>query len=153
MHWGVFSVPSYQSEWFWWDWQGAKDPAVIEFMQANYRPDFTYPDFAKHFTNEFFDPFEWADVLADSGAKYVVLTSKHHEGFCNWNTATSQGWNSVDVNPFQDLVGELATAIRNRTDIHFGLYFSQFEWFNRWYLADKKNKFKTQIYPEVYHIM
>ena len=48
-----------------------------------------------------------------------------------------------------DLVGALANAVRNRTDVHFGLYFSQFEWFNDWYLADKAAKFKTQVYPSM----
>ena len=45
--------------------------------------------------------------------------------------------------------GELATAIRAKTDIHFGLYHSLFEWFNPLYLADKKNKFKTNEYVKV----
>ena len=53
----------------------------------------------------------------------------------------------MDTGPQQDLVGELANAIRNRTSVRFGLYFSQFEWFNDWYLADKAAKFTTQVYP------
>ena len=44
-------------------------------------PDFTYGDFAKQFKAEFFDPNQWADIFNASGAKYIVLTSKHHEGF------------------------------------------------------------------------
>lgn len=50
----------------------------------------------------------------------------------------------MDVGPHRDIVGELADAIRNKTDIRFGLYHSLFEWFNPLYLADKKNKFTTQ---------
>lgn len=149
MHWGIYSVPSFSNEWFWWDWRGAKNPAYIEFMESNYPPDFKYPDFAPMLKAEMFDPNEWADTIASSGAKYYILTSKHHEGFCNWKTATSQGWNSVDTGPQMDLVGALASAIRNRTDVRFGLYFSQFEWFNDWYLADKAAKFKTQVYPSM----
>ena len=68
IHWGVFSVPSFRSEWFWWDWQGAKDKDVISYMQANYKPDFTYADFAPQFTAEFFSPARWADIFNASGA-------------------------------------------------------------------------------------
>jgi alpha-L-fucosidase len=153
MHWGVYSVPSYQSEWFWFDWKGPKPSKdVIEFMEANYRPDFAYADFAPMFKAELFDPDEWAETLAASGAKYIVLTSKHHEGFCNWDTETSQDWNSMDVGPFRDLVGDLAKSIRNKTDIHFGLYFSQFEFFHPLYLEDKAGHFATQKYPQMVSI-
>jgi alpha-L-fucosidase len=67
--WGVFSVPSFGSEWFWWTWKTAKNPALVEFMKNNYRPDFTYADFAPKFTAEFYDANEWADILEASGAK------------------------------------------------------------------------------------
>ena len=69
MHWGVYSVPSFYSEWFWWCWKGAKTPECIDFMQKNYRPGFSYADFAPMFKAEFFDPNQWADILAKSGAK------------------------------------------------------------------------------------
>lgn len=46
--------------------------------------------------------------------RYVVLTTKHHEGFTNWPSAVSWNWNSKDVGPHRDLVGELGTAIRKR---------------------------------------
>ena len=65
----------------------------------------------------------------------------------------------MDTGPHRDLVGDLAAAIRNNTDIHFGLYFSQFEWFNPLYLQDKANQFKTQTYvkdvslPQMYEIV
>ena len=68
--------------------------------------------------------------MTESGAKYVVLTTKHHEGFTNWGSKYSWNWNAVDVGPGKDLVGLLANSIRNRTDVHFGVYHSLFEWFN-----------------------
>ena len=61
-------MPSFRSEWFWWDWQGAKDKDVVNFMQENYKPDFTYADFAKQFTAEFYDAARWADIFNASGA-------------------------------------------------------------------------------------
>ena len=69
MHWGVYSVPSFGSEWFWENWQGSKQPAYVSFMEKNYPPDFTYPDFAPDFKAEFFDPNKWASLFQQSGAK------------------------------------------------------------------------------------
>jgi alpha-L-fucosidase len=68
MHWGVYSVPSFGSEWFWWNLhQGNK--AYVDFLKKNYPPGFKYADFAPMFHAEFFDPNEWADLLSKSGAK------------------------------------------------------------------------------------
>ncbi|KAM4785793.1 plasma alpha-L-fucosidase isoform 2-T2 [Cyanocitta cristata] len=147
IHWGVFSVPSFGSEWFWWYWQKEKREPYVKFMEANYPPGFSYEDFGPLFTAEFFDPNQWADILKASGAKYVVLTSKHHEGFTLWGSKYSWNWNAVDVGPKRDLVAELATSVRNRTDLHFGLYHSLFEWFNRLFLEDATNAFKTRKFP------
>ena len=74
-------------------------------MEKNYPPNFTYADFANQFTAEFYNPDEWADIFSSSGAKYVVLTSKHHEGFCMWPSKNSFNWNSMDVGPKRDIVG------------------------------------------------
>ncbi|XP_070580011.1 alpha-L-fucosidase-like [Ptychodera flava] len=159
MHWGVFSVPSFGSEWFWWSWKGAKQAEYIKFMIDNYAPDFEYPDFAPMFHAELFDPDEWAEILEASGARYLVLTSKHHEGWTNWGSKYSWNWNSVDAGPHRDLVGALANSIRKNTSLKFGLYYSLFEWFHPLYLEDKKNGFQTQTYvkdvmtPQMYEIV
>jgi len=61
-----------------------------------------------------------------------------------WPSNNSWNWNAMDVGPQRDLVGALATSIRNRTDIVFGLYHSLFEWYNPLYLNDKSNGYETQ---------
>ncbi|XP_037785489.1 alpha-L-fucosidase-like [Penaeus monodon] len=160
LHWGVFSVPSFGSEWFWENWQGRHDSSYVDFMNKNFRPNFTYADFAPAFTAEFFDPEEWASVFNASGARYIVLTSKHHEGFTLWPSRYSWNWNSLDVGPKRDLVGDLAKAVRSKTPhIHFGLYHSLFEWFNPLYLQDEASKFTTNDFvtrktmPELYELV
>ncbi|KAH9508466.1 hypothetical protein Btru_055281 [Bulinus truncatus] len=158
LHWGVYSVPSYSNAWFWWFWQGIKARDVVEFMEKNYPPGFTYADLAPQFTAEFYNPDQWADILKSSGAKYVVLTTKHHEGFCLWPSRYSWNWNSMDVGPKRDLVGDLATAVR-RKGLRLGVYHSLFEFFNPLYLKDKQNNFTTQEFvktktmPELYELV
>lgn len=164
IHWGVYSVPSIASEWFWIDWKGNPSPnkkaqkAIENFMTANYKPGFTYQDFAVDFTGEFFDAKEWADIISNSGAKYVVLTSKHHDGFALWPSKYSYSWNSVDIGPHKDIIGELAKAVRN-INMTFGLYHSLYEWFHPLYLADKSVNFTTQnfvnnkVYPEMLELV
>ncbi|XP_046581903.1 alpha-L-fucosidase-like isoform X3 [Haliotis rubra] len=158
LHWGVFSVPSFAGAWFQEYWRQNRAD-VVEFMKKNYRPDFTYADFAAQFTAEFYNPDEWAEIFNASGARYVVLTTKHHEGFCNWPTKHSFNWNAMDVGPHRDLVGDLAKSIRKKTTIKFGLYHSLFEFVNPIFLQDKKNGFKTQDFvkyktmPELYELV
>ncbi|XP_026290795.1 alpha-L-fucosidase [Frankliniella occidentalis] len=144
IHWGVYSVPSFGNEWFWYDWITEKKDKYVKFMKSNYPPNFSYQDFAKDFTAELFDAKQWAKILNKSGAKYVVLTSKHHEGFTLWPSKYSYSWNAKDVGAHRDLVGELAAALRSNTNITFGLYHSLYEWFHPLWLADKKNNFTTQ---------
>ncbi len=94
---------------------------------ANYGAHFAYEDFASKFQAEDFDPHEWANLFRQAGAQYVVLTTKHHDGFCNWPSAESKLWNSVSVGPKRDLVGELTQAVRQQ-GMKMGLYYSLYEW-------------------------
>uniref|UniRef100_A0A8C8SZ86 Alpha-L-fucosidase n=1 Tax=Pelusios castaneus TaxID=367368 RepID=A0A8C8SZ86_9SAUR len=158
VHWGVFAVPAWGSEWFWWHWQGERRPEYELFMREHFPPDTTYADFAARFTAHDFAPRFWAWLFQRAGARYVVLTTKHHEGFTNWGSPVSWNWNSVDTGPHRDLVGELGQALRER-NIRYGLYHSLLEWFNPLYLADKQNGFKTQNFvfsktmPELYDLV
>ena len=77
--------------------------------------------------------------------RYLVFTSKHHDGFTNWPSSYTFGWNSMDIGPKRDVVGELKAAIESRQpDVKFGLYYSLFEWFHPLYLQDKANNFTTR---------
>src|SRR6266542_1923794 len=70
----------------------------------------SYYDFAKQFKAELFNPDEWANLFEQSGAKYIVLTSKHHDGFCLWpseiaNETWGFSWNAAHAGPHRDLRG------------------------------------------------
>lgn len=148
IHWGVYSVPPFGSEWFWTNWRTEHAPQYIEFMKRNYRPGFTYQEFANDFRGELFNATEWAAIIQHSGARYVVLTSKHHDGYALWPSAYSFGWNSMDVGLHRDVVGELAAAIRALPShrVHFGLYHSLYEWFNPMYVSDRSGNFTEQLF-------
>ncbi|CAL4153464.1 unnamed protein product, partial [Meganyctiphanes norvegica] len=82
------------------------------------------------------------------GAKYVVLTSKHHEGYSLYPSKYNWNWNSQDVGPNRDLVGELAAAVRSNSSLTFGLYHSLFEFFNPFWIEDRDTNFTTRNYPD-----
>jgi alpha-L-fucosidase len=120
LHWGVFSVPAYGSEWFWNNWQGSTaQPRYADFVAKTEGPRFSYPDYAHRIDATLYRPEEWADFFARAGAQYVVLTSKHHEGYAMWDSrdipTTWWNWNAMDVGPKRDLLGDLAKQIKNST--------------------------------------
>lgn len=134
IHWGVYSVPAWSpkgmyAEWYWHWLNDPKQEALRKFHKETYGEKFQYQDFAPMFKAELFDPDQWADVFARAGAKYVVLTSKHHEGFCLWPSAQSWNWNSVDIGPHRDLCGDLSKAVKAK-GIKMGYYYSLYEWYN-----------------------
>lgn len=139
VHWGLYSVPAYgapenYSEWFLRGLQ-VGDSLRINFMRDTYGQNFTYKDFANHFKAELFDPNEWASFFRNAGARYVVLVSKHHDGYALWPSKYNRNWNSVDTGPKRDIVGELTESVRN-SGLKMGLYYSLSEWnhpLHRWY--------------------
>jgi len=170
IHWGVYSVPAFAApnvkdenpyaEWYWnslTSGMDAKGPTgngalTWEFHKRVYGPDFPYFDFAPMFRAEFFDADAWADLFVRSGAKYVALTSKHHEGFTLWRSAEAnrswgRAWNSVDIGPKRDLVRELTDAGR-RKGLHMGIYYSLYEWYNPLWLSDKPRYVTQHLFPQ-----
>lgn len=128
--------------------QSEGDRKCAKYLKDYFPPKFTYQDFGPMLTMDFFDAEKFADIVADSGAKYLVFTSKHHDGFCNWPSTYTYGWNSEAIGPKRNVLGELKQAFKDKhPDIHFGLYYSLYEWFNPLYLKDQANKKETRNYP------
>ena len=168
IHWGVYSVPAYApvipgklayAEWYWHAiTEGQKpnanpvDAGSWEMHQRLYGADYPYANFAPQFRAELFDPAHWAEVFERSGAKYVVLTSKHHEGFALWPSAEAsrtwgRPWNAVEQGPHRDLLGDVASAVRAR-GLKMGVYFSLYEWYNPLYLSDKPRFVAEHMMPQ-----
>lgn len=138
IHWGVYSVPAYRpvsskmyetyAEWYEADVLN-KPGKGQDFHNRVYGRDFEYRSFAPMFKAELFDPEYWAKLFNRAGAKYVVLTSKHHDGFALWPSSSpySKNWNSVDVGPKRDLLGDLTKAVRDE-GMRMGYYYSLMEW-------------------------
>jgi alpha-L-fucosidase len=161
IHWGLYSVPSYApvmpnsgysyAEWYWYRLP-EKQKDFTTFHNKNYGTTFPYQQFEPMFKAEMFNPDQWADVFKRSGAKYVVLTSKHHEGYCLWNSAEADrdwgtAWNAVTGTPKRDLLGDLTNAVREQ-GLKMGYYYSLYEWFNPLWQKDKKEFVTKHMIPQ-----
>jgi len=158
IHWGLYSVPSWgapksYAEWY-WNHIADKKPDNVwwQFHKKNYGESFEYQDFAPRFKAELYDPNQWADIFVRSGARYIVPTSKHHEGFCLWQSAEAnrdwgRPWNAVDAGPHRDLLGDLAASCRAK-GLHFGFYYSLYEWYNPLWLSNKQRFVDEHLFPQ-----
>ena len=163
IHWGPYSVPAFSkvgqySEWYWMNLVNPKrerngHSLTKEFHNRVYGEHFAYPDFVPMFKCEMFAPDQWAKIFEQSGAKYVVLTSKHHDGYCLWPSAEAdrswgRPWNSTNSGPGRDLLGELTRSVR-KTGVRMGIYFSLYEWFNPLYIADPDVYVEQHMMPQI----
>lgn len=114
IHWGVYSVPAYGSEWYSRNMyiQGTRE---FEHHLKTYgaHSDFGYKDFIPMFKAEKFDPNKWAQLFSDAGAGYVVPVAEHHDGFQMYKSDLSE-WNAAEKGPCRDVLGELKTAVEKR---------------------------------------
>ena len=169
IHWGVYSVPAFapRGEYAEWYWErigkpGNPDPnsndakirrETREFHARHYGDAFPYMNFAESFTADLFDAQQWARMFHNAGAKYVVLVSKHHDGFALWpsheaDASWGRPWNSVEVGPHRDIVGELSKAVRD-DGLEMGFYFSLYEWFNPlWLSGDVDGYVERHLFPQ-----
>ena len=138
VHWGVYAVPAYApphapnvdlcySE----HYHHRMLQNVREFMEYNekYNHGRPYGCYVADFTAEHFDAQKWAELFRKAGARYAVLTSKHHDGFALWPSKASPHWNSVEAGPRRDLCREFVDAM-HANGLHAGFYYSLLEYGN-----------------------
>lgn len=99
-----------------------KDSPVWKHHLETYGPGFQYEDFFPMFKAENFDADKWASLFEKVGAKYVVLVTKHSDGFCMFNTAHSKR-SCMHTGPMRDVTDEITKAVRNH-NMRMGLYYS-----------------------------
>ena len=165
IHWGPYSVPAWSpkgtyAEWYqyWlenktlWGNGQFKGDEVVAFHGKTYGKHFDYYEFGDMFTADLFKPKNWAELFEKAGAKYIVLTSKHHDGFALWPSeqANDRGfaWNSMEVGAYRDLVGELMQEVK-KTSVKMGLYYSLYEWYHPWWLKDKPRFVEEHFLPQI----
>lgn len=166
IHWGLYSVPAWgptkdvgvyekYAEWYWYSLMTPSRESHSQFNQIHrdfFGDETPYQQFVEGFTCEMFEPNEWAEVFRQSGARYVVLTSKHHEGFALWPSKHAWNWNAYDVGPRRDLAGDLTKAVRD-VGLRMGFYYSLYEWFNPLYQSDVDNYVENHMLPQMYDLV
>ncbi len=118
IHWGLYAIPAGQ-------WQGKRIPGIGEWIMNRAQiPVKTYEQLATQFNPVKFNADEWVQLARDAGMKYIVITSKHHDGFALYDSKVST-WDVVDATPFKrDVLKELAAACA-KAGIRLGFYYSQ----------------------------
>lgn len=118
-HWGLYTVPEFRNEWYSRNMYIQGYPE-FEHHRATYGPQssFGYKDFIPLFNAEAFDPDEWLDLFEQAGARYYFPVSEHHDGFQMYASELSH-WNTVDMGPHRDILGELRDAC-----IRHGMHFA-----------------------------
>lgn len=121
IHWGLYAVPA-------GEWQGQPIGGIGEWIMSSANiPIPEYEKLAPQFNPVAYDPAVWVRIAKDAGMKYIVITSKHHDGFCLFDTATTD-WDVVDATPHgKDLLMPLSAECRKQ-GLRFCTYYSIMDW-------------------------
>jgi alpha-L-fucosidase len=121
IHWGLYAVPA-------GEYKGERVPGIGEWIMNSLKiPIAEYEQFAAQFNPVKYDAAEWVSLAKRAGMKYIIITSKHHDGFSLWDSRMTQ-WDVIDATPFgRDILKELADACE-REGIRLGFYHSIMDW-------------------------
>ena len=172
IHWGLYSLLA-------GEYKGRRMDEIAEWIQSYFRiPNAEYGRLTDAFNPVFFNADEWVNLAKSAGMSYIVMTAKHHEGFCLFDSGVDD-FNAVRGTPFgRDIIGEMAEACR-RAGMKFGLYYSQeldwhepngggylpeqlnvggMHWTNNWDFPNDDQKdfeqcFRKKILPQVREIL
>ncbi|MCL2099405.1 MAG: alpha-L-fucosidase [Oscillospiraceae bacterium] len=126
IHWGLYALPA-RHEW-------------IKNMETI--PDEVYEKYFKRFDPDLYDPSLWAQAASGAGMKYFVVTTKHHEGFCLWDTDQTD-YKSTNTPYGKDLLTPMVEAFREK-NMKVGFYHSLLDWHHPEYTLDECHPFKNK---------
>ena len=118
IHWGLYTLPA-RHEW-------------VKSRERIHDED--YQKYFDHFEPDLYDPRVWADAASSAGMKYFVITTKHHEGFCLWDSALTD-YKATNTPIRRDLLTPMVQAFRER-DLKVGFYHSLIDWHHPDYSVD-----------------
>jgi len=142
VHWGLYAIPA-QGEWH---------------MFNDHVPAEDYAKLAGQFHPRHYDPDQWAALARDAGARYMVMTARHHDGFSLFDSPSSYGhYDAVHSAAGRDLIAPFVTAVR-RKGLRVGIYYSPLDWrfpayFHPKTMPENARLFKQQTYGQVEELM
>ena len=126
IHWGLYALLA-RHEW------------VKQFEEI---PDEVYQRYFEHFDPDLYNPEEWAALAADAGMKYMIVTSKHHEGFCLWDSKLTD-YKATNTPAGRDLLHPMVDAFRAK-GLRIGFYHSLIDWHHPDFLIDDVHSMRNQ---------
>ncbi len=142
VHWGLYAIPG-RGEWYMFNEKVAPED---------------YAKLAQEFNPRHYDPDSWARLAKIGGARYMVMTARHHDGFALWDSPASYGhYDSMHAAAHRDLIAPYVKAVR-RQGLHVGLYYSPLDWrfpayFHPKEMPENAALFKQQTYAQVEELM
>ena len=152
MHWGLYSVPGIVES-----WSICSEDWIVRERKPTYEEDKAWYWSQKDSLNPInFDPGKWADVMKKAGMKYMIFTTKHHDGFCMFDTKYTDF--SIAHGPFgkdprHNIAKEVFDAYRNK-GFMIGCYFSKPDWHSKWFwnpyyaTPNRRINYKKQQHPD-----
>ncbi|MHB0999520.1 MAG: alpha-L-fucosidase [Armatimonadota bacterium] len=125
IHWGLYALPA-RHEW-------------VKHLEEI--PDEIYQKYFKHFDPDLYDPEIWAKAASNAGMKYFVITTKHHEGFCLWDSALTD-YKATNTSYGKDLLHPMVDAFREQ-DMKVGFYHSLIDWHHPDFVIDNLHSMRN----------
>jgi len=121
IHWGLYAVPA-------GTWHGERVTGLGEWIMRQAKiPVADYEPLAKQFNPVQFDADAWVKTAKDAGMKYIIITSKHHDGFANFDSKVSQ-YDIVDATPYHKVAIKALASAAHKAGLRFGVYYSIMDW-------------------------